>query len=149
VPLDLDDWQYDIGGVVIGAGTAVNVIETTGLGRPPVRDADVDQPSMDGQFAGPDYWTGRQVQIDAAIKIPGNPGACHDLVAALQAATDKTSVRLIGGQGMALRIKRPGRPVKRLTVRTRKLDPEVQAGHPRLRAPRPGVPRPRPDLLRR
>ena len=124
--MPLEDWQYDIGGVVIGAGTAVQVIETTGLGRPPVRESDVDQPSMDGQFAGPDYWGGRQVQFDAAIRVPGNPGACHDWVAQLQAATDATAVRLVGGQGMVLRIKRPGRPVKRLTVRARKLDPEYR-----------------------
>ena len=122
--MPLEDWQYDLGGVVIGAGTTVQVIETSGLGRPPVRDSDVDQPSMDGQFAGPDYWAGRQIQFDAAIKIPGDPGACHDMVAALQAVTDNASVRLVGGQGMTLRVKRPGRPVKRLTVRARKLDPE-------------------------
>ncbi|MFF8910517.1 phage distal tail protein [Streptomyces olivaceoviridis] len=124
MPLDLIDYQYDIGGVIIGAGTSVNIIEVTGLGRPPVRDNDVDQPSMDGQFAGPDYWAGRQVQFDAAIKIPGDPAACHDMVAALQAATDAASVRLVGGQGMTMRIKRPGRPTKSLTVRARKVDPE-------------------------
>ncbi|MFJ9420680.1 phage distal tail protein [Streptomyces sp. NPDC101249] len=123
---ELTDWQYDFGGVTIGAGTNVNVIETAGLGRPPVRDNDVDQPSMDGQWAGPDYWAGRQVQIDAAIKIPGQPDACHDVVAALQAASDGTAVRLVGGQGMTLRIKRPGRPVRRLTGRMRKLDPEYK-----------------------
>ncbi|MEZ7005665.1 hypothetical protein [Streptomyces sp. AD55] len=126
MPRELTDWQYDLGGVVIGAGTSVNVIEVTGLGRPPVRDNDVDQPSMDGQWAGPDYWAGRQVQFDAAIAVPGNPGACHDVVAALQAATDGTGVRLVGGQGLVLRIKRPGRPVKQLTVRARKIDPEYR-----------------------
>jgi hypothetical protein len=126
VPLDLDDWQYDLGGVLIGAGTNVDVIETTGLGRPPVRDSDVDQPSMDGQFAGPDYWAARQVQFDAAIKIPGDPGACHDMVASLQAVTDAAAVRLVGGQGLTLRMKRPGRPVKQLVGRIRKLDPEYR-----------------------
>ncbi|MFF0009580.1 hypothetical protein ACFYQT_40000 [Streptomyces tibetensis] len=122
--MPLEDFQYDLGGVVIGAGTSVQVIETTGLGRPPVRESDVDQPSMDGQFAGPDYWAGRQIQFDAAIKIPGDPAACHDMVATLQAVTDAAAARLVGGQGLALRIKRPGRPVKQLTVRARKLDPE-------------------------
>jgi hypothetical protein len=126
VPLDLNDWQYDLGGVLIGAGTPVQVLETTGLGRPPVRDNDVDQPSMDGQFAGPDYWAGRQIQFDAAIRIPGDAAACHDMVAALQAATDPAAVRLVGGQGLTMRIKRPGRPVKSLTVRARKLDPEYK-----------------------
>lgn len=122
--LDLTDWQYDLGGVLIGKGTTVNVIDTSGFGRPPVRDNDVDRPSMDGQWAGPDYWSGRQVQIDAAIKIPGQPDACLDMIAAIQAASDTAAVRLVGGQGMTLRIKRPGRPVKRLTARMRKLDPE-------------------------
>ena len=122
--LDLTDWQYDLGGVLIGKGTVVNVIKVDGLGRPPVRDNDVDQPSMDGSFAGPDYWAARQIQFDAAIKIPGDPAACQDMVAALQAVTDAAAVRLVGGQGLALRIKRPGRPVKRLTVRARKLDPD-------------------------
>lgn len=126
MPLELTDFQYDLGGVLIGAGTSVNVIETTGLGRPPVRDTDVDQPSMDGQFAGPDYWTARQVQFDAAIRIPGDPGACHSMVASLQAVTDAAAVRLAGGEGLTLRIKRPGRPVKQLTGRVRKLDPEYR-----------------------
>jgi hypothetical protein len=123
-PLELADWQYDIGGVLIGAGSIVNVIKVDGLGRPPVRDNDVDQPSMDGQFAGPDYWTGRQIQFDAAIKAPGNPSNCQDMVAALQSATDAADVRLVGGVGLSLRIKRPGRPVKQVTVRARKLDPD-------------------------
>ncbi|MGS2592117.1 phage distal tail protein [Streptomyces hebeiensis] len=122
--LDLADWQYDLGGVLIGAGTPVDVIETSGLGRPPVRDSDVDQPSMDGMFAGPDYWSARQVQIDAAIRIPGDPNACHDMVSVLQQAAANPAVRLTGGVGMVLRIKRPGRPVKRLTGRLRRLDPE-------------------------
>ncbi|MEV5915835.1 hypothetical protein AB0M00_44000 [Streptomyces chartreusis] len=124
--LELDDWQYDVGGVLIGADTSVQVLETSGLGRPPVRESDVEQPSMDGLFAGPDYFGGRQIQVDAAIRIPGNPAACHDMVATLQAVTDASDVRLVGGQGMALRVKRPGRPVKRLTVRTRRLDPEYR-----------------------
>lgn len=122
--LTLTDWQYDLGGVLIGSGTTVNVIETAGLGRPPVRDSDVDQPSMDGAFAGPDYWASRQIQFDAAIKIPGDPDACHDMVAALQAAASSSAVRLTGGAGMTLRIKRPGRAVKRVTCRMRKLDAE-------------------------
>jgi len=122
VPLDLTDFQYDLGGVLIGAGTTVDVIKVDGLGRPPVRDNDVDQPSMDGEFAGPDYWAARQIQFDAAIKVPGNPAACHDVLAALQAVTDAAAVRLVGGQGLTLRIKRPGRPVKQCTVRARKLD---------------------------
>ncbi|MBD3550895.1 phage tail domain-containing protein [Streptomyces sp. SP18CM02] len=122
----LEDWQYELGGVLMGAGTPIQVIETTGLGRAPVRDADVDQPSMDGVFAGLDYYAARQVQIDAAIRIPGDPAACHDVVAALQADADDPAVRLAGGVTMPLRILRPGRPVKRLDGRLRRVDPEYK-----------------------
>jgi hypothetical protein len=124
--LTLTDWQYDLGGVLIGSGTTVNVIETAGLGRPPVRDNDVDQPSMDGSFAGPDYWAARQIQFDAAIKSPGDPDACHAMVSQIQSAASSSAVRLTGGAGMTVRIKRPGRPVKRLTCRMRKLDAEFK-----------------------
>ncbi|RIH58614.1 hypothetical protein D3C59_34025 [Streptomyces sp. SHP22-7] len=58
----------------------------------------MDQPSMDGQFAGPDYWAGRTIQIDAAVKTPGDPAAAQDMVAALQAVTDAADVRLVGGR---------------------------------------------------
>ncbi|MEV4975509.1 hypothetical protein [Streptomyces scopuliridis] len=122
--LELADWQYELGGVLMGADTSIQVMETTGLGRPPSRDNDSDQPSMDGVFAGPDYYSTRQVQFDAAVRIPGNPAACHDIVAALQAQADDPAVRLTGGATMALRMKRPGRPVKRLNGRLRKVDPE-------------------------
>jgi hypothetical protein len=80
VTTDLVDWQYDLAGALMGAGTSVNVIEVTGLGRPPVRDNDTPQPSADGVFPGPDYWDGRQVQFDAAIKTVGDPAAAHDVL---------------------------------------------------------------------
>ncbi|MEV5129302.1 hypothetical protein AB0K87_02075 [Streptomyces sp. NPDC053705] len=124
MPFELTDWQYELGGVLMGAGTPIQVIETTGLGRASVRDNDADQPSMDGVFAGPDYYTSRQVQFDAAVRIPGDPAACHDVVDALQAQADDPAVRLAGGVTMPLRMKRPGRPVKVLNGRLRKAEPE-------------------------
>jgi hypothetical protein len=127
VPLpELTDWQYELGGVLMGADTSVQIIETTGLGRPPSRENDSDHPSMDGAFAGPDYYSTRQVQFDAAVRIPGDPAACHDVVASLQAAADASTVRLSGGTTMPLRMKRPGRPVKVLNGRLRKVDPEYK-----------------------
>lgn len=124
--IELVDWQYDLGGVLMGARTQVNVMETTGLGRPPTRDNDVDIPNGDGVFPGPDYWAARQVQFDAAVKVVADPAACHDLVAALQAAAADPAIRLAGGETMPLRIKRPGRVVKRLNGRLRKVDPEFK-----------------------
>src|SRR5690242_5428056 len=108
----------------MGAGTTVNVIEVSGLGRPPVRDNDVPQPSADGVFVGPDYWDARQVQFDAAIRTPGDPAAAHDVLAALQAGAQDPAVRLAGGETSVLRIKRPGRVTKVLYGRLRKVDAE-------------------------
>ncbi|MEU9014240.1 hypothetical protein AB0D12_31625 [Streptomyces sp. NPDC048479] len=123
--LAITDGQIDFFGVAIGRGTPVNIRDITGLGRPPVRDNDSDQPSMDGAWPGPDYFAPRQVQIDAAIKIPGDQLACDDLLASLQQAAADTAVRLVGGETLALRYKRPGRPVKRLNGRLRRLDAEM------------------------
>lgn len=123
--LTLEEGQIDLGGVLIGKGTAVDVIEISGLGRPPVRDNDTEQPSSDGLWAGPDYFAARQVQIDAAIKIPGDGPACEAFLASLQQAAYDPAVRLVGGEGMPLRILRPGGIVKRLTGRLRRLEPEM------------------------
>jgi hypothetical protein len=122
--ITLTEGQVDLGGVAIGRDTVVNIIDITGLGRPPVRDNDVDRPSMDGAWAGPDYWAARQVQIDAAIRIPGDGPACEAMLASLQTAAADPALRLTGGSGMPLRILRPGGIVKRLTGRLRRLDAE-------------------------
>ncbi|MGW3400310.1 phage distal tail protein [Streptomyces zhihengii] len=122
--ITLLEGQVDLGGIAIGKGTAVNILEMTGLGRPPVRDNDTDRPSMDGTWAGPDYWAARQIQIDAAIKIPGDGPACEAMLAALQAAAADTALRLTGGSSMPLRVLRPGGVVKRVNGRLRRLDAE-------------------------
>jgi hypothetical protein len=124
--VELTDWQYDMAGALIGAGTVVDVIGVTGLGRAPVRDNDVDQPGADGVFPGPDYWAGRQVQFDAAIRTPGDPVAAQDALAALYAGADDPTVRLTGGATTTLRIKRPGRPAKALYGRVRTVDPDEE-----------------------
>jgi hypothetical protein len=121
---EITDGQIDLCGTVIGRGTTVNIIDIKGLGRPPVRDNDQDQPSMDGSWPGPDYFAPRSVQIDAAIKTPGDPVACEDMLHTLQQPAHDPAVRLAGGATMTLRIKRPGRTARRLEGRLRRLEPE-------------------------
>lgn len=123
---DLNPWQYDLGGVLLGADTAIPVAEITGLGWPGVRGDDVERPGADGAWPGPDYYTPRTVQIDAGIKVPGDPDACLDLLAQLQDAADDPAVRLVGGETMPLRVRQPGRPTKRVYGRLRRLDPEME-----------------------
>lgn len=120
--------QLDLAGVVIGADTPVQIRNINGLGRPPVRDNDQDQPGMDGAWPGPDYYAPRPVQIDAAIRIPGNRAAALDMLAALQQTAHNGTVRLTAGTTQALRLAWPGRPVKRLNGRLRRLDPDLEQG---------------------
>ncbi|MEU1078522.1 MULTISPECIES: hypothetical protein [unclassified Streptomyces] len=123
---DLLDWQIDLNGVLMGAGTPINIIETSGLGMPAVRASDVEQPGRDGLWPAPDYYGGRQVQIDAAVKVPGDPAGCQAVLAQLLQAADDPAVRLVGGATMPLRMKRPGRPTKVLYGRARRGDPEYK-----------------------
>lgn len=109
----------------MGASTPIRFKEITGLGWPGVRDSDVDQPSADGVFSGPDYYTARIVEFDAGIKIPGNGPACEAILAQLQAAADDPTIRLVGGATMPLRVRRPGSTTRRAFGRLRRLAPEM------------------------
>jgi hypothetical protein len=124
-PVELADWQHELGGVLIGPGTDVQVRAIEGLGQPPVRTSDVEPPSEDGLWIGRDYYGGRVIRIDAAIRIVGSPGSVLDQLAALQDAADTTAVRGGGGSTMDLRLKLPGRPARTVRGRLRKLEPDL------------------------
>ncbi|MER5302131.1 hypothetical protein ABT039_22110 [Streptomyces lasiicapitis] len=123
----LDDHQHDLGGVVIGAGTPVVIAAIEGLGRPAVRTADVEPPHADGLWLGADYYSGRTVRIDAAIKTPGEQALALDVLAELQRVHHARRLRLTGGATTDLRLKLPGREVRVLKGRLRKLDADLSA----------------------
>ena len=128
--VDLQEGQWDLGGVLMGAGTAIRFKEITGLGWPGTRDSDVDRPSADGVYPGPDYYTARTIEFDANIRIPGNGPACEALLAQLQMVADDPTIRLVGGATMALRVRRPGSVTRRAFGRLRRCAPELaQASH--------------------
>ncbi|MFC4512229.1 hypothetical protein [Streptomyces ehimensis] len=120
----LEDWQLDLGGVLLGHNTSIPFAEIEGLGRPDGRGDLTDQPGADGVWAAPDWYSERKIHIDCAAKTPGDPAAARALVEQLQAAADPPGVRTVGGAVMPLRIKWPGAPVKVLFGRVRKVDPE-------------------------
>lgn len=122
---DLEDGQHQLGSVLIGKGTTVTVIAIEGLGQPPLRTADVEPSGEDGLWLGADYYSGRTLQIDAAIKTPGDPQAILDTLAALQGDADTTAVRGFGGTTMSLRLKFPGRTTRVVRGRLRKLEPDL------------------------
>ncbi|MFD5878498.1 phage distal tail protein [Streptomyces yangpuensis] len=123
----LKDHQHELGGVLVGTGTPVVIADIEGLGRVDVRTGDVDPPHADGVWLGADYYTGRTVRIDAAIKTPADQAAALDTLAALQRVHDDPRLRLTGGATTDLRMKFPGRPVRVLKGRLRKLEPQLSA----------------------
>lgn len=121
------DFQHELGGVRIGGGAPGRVAAIEGLGMPPVRTADVEPPHGDGLWLGRDYYGGRTIRIDGGIRAVGDPGAVLDELSALQAAADDPGVRGVAGATMDLRLKFPGRPVRVVRGRLRKLDTDLSA----------------------
>jgi len=124
-PVELDDYQHELGGVLIGTGTAVQIRTIEGLGLAPVRTGDVEPDGEDGTWLGIDRYGGRTVRIDAAVKVVGDAGGVLDRIADLVEAADDEDVRGHGGTTMDLRLKFPGRPVRVLRGRIRKAEPEL------------------------
>ncbi|MET7524715.1 hypothetical protein [Streptomyces sp900116325] len=124
----LEDYQFDVGGgLVIGRGTLLPVGEVSGLAAPELRTADVDNPSDDGGFPGVDLYGTRTVSIEAGIRTPDDPAAALDLLARLQQVTGTDATRKTPGALAVLRVKWPGRDVKRLYGRWRRVEPATMA----------------------
>ncbi|MFH9425974.1 hypothetical protein [Streptomyces sp. NPDC017529] len=126
-PIELEDGQHQLGPVLIGKGTAVTIAAIEGLGQPPLRTADVELAGEDGLWLGADYYSGRTLRLDAAIKIPGKPQGVLDKLAELQNAADTPAVRGFGGSTMDLRLKMPGRQARVVRGRLRKLEADLTA----------------------
>jgi hypothetical protein len=124
----LGDYQFDVGqGLVIGTGTLLPAGEVTWLGAPDLRTADVDNPTDDGGFPGVDLFGTRTVTIEAGIRTPDDPSAALDLLARLQQVTGGDAVRKTAGALAVLRVKWPGRDVKRLYGRWRRVEAVTMA----------------------
>ncbi|WP_274558041.1 phage distal tail protein [Streptomyces spiramyceticus] len=116
------DWQIDFAGLLLGPDTPYAVSDVTGLGAPELRTQDVDSPVDDGAYPGVDFYGRRTVRIEAAIRTPGDPAAAADALARLHEAAATTSVRKAAGALAVLRLKWPGRDVRRLYGRVRRAD---------------------------
>ncbi|MFJ8677213.1 phage distal tail protein [Streptomyces sp. NPDC093589] len=123
--IDLEDGQHQLGGLLIGKGTPITIAAIEGLGQPTLRTGDVDPAGEDGTWLGVDYYAGRSLKLDAAIKVPGDPTAVWDRLAELQDEADTPAVRGAGGTTMNLRLKFPGRAARTVRGRLRKLEPDV------------------------
>ncbi|GAA2136677.1 hypothetical protein GCM10009760_16330 [Kitasatospora kazusensis] len=120
---DLENWQLDLAGTVIGTGTDVLIEDIQGLGTAPLRTEDAEIPGEDGAFAGVDLYGPRLVRIIAGIRQAGDPGAVLDRLAELARAGAAPEIRRRPGALVVLRAKRPGQPARRLYGRVRRVDP--------------------------
>ncbi|GAA2656701.1 phage distal tail protein [Streptomyces vastus] len=119
---ELGDWQIEIAGVLIGAGTDVPVSEVEGLGIPEFRTQDVDNPAGDGAFPGIDLYAARTIRIEAGIRTAGNLAAALDVLGRLQRAADDPAVRTDSSAQTVLRLRWPGRTTRRLYGRLRRVE---------------------------
>lgn len=124
-PIELADGQHQLGDVLIGRGTPVVIATIEGLGLPGMRTADVEPPGEDGLWLGRDYYSGRTIRIDAAVKLPGDEAGALDVVAAIEEAADDQAVRGSGGTTMDLRLHFPGLPTRVVRGRVRKAEPTL------------------------
>ncbi|MFJ2279219.1 phage distal tail protein [Streptomyces sp. NPDC087866] len=125
-PIELIDGQHQLGDVLIGKGTPVTIKTIEGLDLPGMRTSDVEPPGEDGLWLGRDYYNGRTLRIDAAVRVPGDQAGALDVAAALQETADDEAVRGSGGTTMNLRLKFPGRPVRVVRGRVRRADVDVE-----------------------
>lgn len=120
--IELLDGQHQLGDVLIGKGTPVTIRTIEGLGLPGMRTADVEPPGEDGLWLGRDYYSGRTIRIDAAVRLAGDQAGAFDVAASIQETADNAAVRGHGGTTMNLRLKFPGRPTRVVRGRVRKAD---------------------------
>ncbi|MFD4394366.1 hypothetical protein [Kitasatospora sp. NPDC058478] len=107
------DWQFDVAGVLIGHGTDIPVEDVDGIGTPDKKQGSREIPGEDGAYPGRDQLGPQTLRIRAAIRMPGDPAAALDRLAALVATAD-TEVRRTPGATDVLRAQRPGRPARRM-----------------------------------
>ncbi|MER6077008.1 hypothetical protein [Streptomyces sp. NPDC001833] len=119
---ELAEWQIEVAGVLIGAGTDVPVSEVEGLGVPEFRTQDVDNPVGDGAFPGVDLYSVRTIRIEAGIRTASNPAAALDVLGRLHRAADDPAVRTDAGAQSVLRLRWPGRTTRRLYGRLRRVE---------------------------
>lgn len=122
--VELQNWQYELGGYVFGAGTECGV-QSVDDAKPEVRDQDADRPLTDGVLFGRDYLAGRTISFEGLLVARDRDAA--RAYGALAQAWSGDAVRSTPGAVMTLRYKRPGHPTRRVYGRPRRLAPTDSA----------------------
>ncbi|MGW8554041.1 hypothetical protein [Streptomyces tubercidicus] len=122
IEIELAPWQFEVGGVVLGRGTRIPIGNIEGLGSPPTRPQDVDNPGGDGTAVGQDFYGPRTLRMEAGIKTPGDPTAAADLLARLELSLDDPMARTVPEGRAVLRGRWPGHGTRRLYGRLRRVE---------------------------
>lgn len=69
------DFQYELGGVVLGTDTEYPLSEVTGLGLAPKRPKRYQIPGADGVEWGREYRDGNLLTFEGIVTCPGDPAA--------------------------------------------------------------------------
>lgn len=128
----LTDWQWEIAGLTLGAGTVYGVVSAAGLhGAEDIRIADDAKPQAHGVFLGRDFLGARVVTLDLAI-TESSADAARAAVEALAAAWHMPAPA--EGEVEPLRFQLPGRVTQQLRGRPRRAafdTSRIQAGQVR------------------
>lgn len=68
---ELEDFQFEYNGLVMGAATSFGLLNIEGLSLPEIRSGDTNWPRDHGQAMGLDLYPGRDVLLDVRVKSNG------------------------------------------------------------------------------
>lgn len=108
------DYQYELNGFLMGAGTSVRVTKVEGLfALPDVVSSDEQRDDGDGEYSsGDETLAGRTITFEVALEVEGAPA--DELYEKLQAATS------VIRRSVPLKIQRPGRPERQVNCKIRR-----------------------------
>lgn len=118
----LAEGQYEVGGLVLGAGTPYVVKSFEDEGLPGRRVQDSGHSFDDGLQFGRDYFDGKVGLFDVLVETAGG-GPSFDAVAAMLKAWRGDAVRRSPGRTELLRVRRPGATTRRAYGRPRRCTP--------------------------
>lgn len=115
--MSVTDWQFDLNGLLFGAGTPYRVQEME-HGKPETRANDTPFPREDGIRFGRDHLAGQILSFQVGVE-GADSETVLDLVAAMRSVWQTATTRDKAGLAVPLRLKRPGRDALRVYGRPR------------------------------
>lgn len=126
--MTLADFQYSIGGVVMGPGTIYRLSNVAGFGLGPKRGKVFANPGADGVLWGREYRDGNTITFEGRIRCLDEadpPAAAYAGLIALRAAFSGDAIRQGPRTTQLLGFKMPGQPERSVAGRPDAFDPDL------------------------